>query len=79
MNEMLFDWPFKIQMYNRRWNLIFATVSYDWEECTIRFKWKNLTKVIEFVREWYRDKQKNSDEYYPLKQYLKCNRDLFLW
>lgn len=78
MNEMLYDWPFKIQMYNKRWTLIFATVSYNWEEFSIRFKLKNLEKIIEYIREWYWMIQKEKD-CPTLKQYVKNNSVLFLW
>jgi hypothetical protein len=78
MDEMLFDWPFKIQMYNKRWSLIFATVSYNDEECIIRFKYKNLQKVIDYIRQRYRETQKWED-CPTLKQHVKNNNLLFLW
>lgn len=94
MNKLIYDWPFKIYMTNRVWDLIFANVVVstptDGDEITaIRFYDYNLQNVIDHIWEWhdkhmkyYWKDQEHMDflKNWPLKQWLKFYRkNLTLW
>lgn len=54
MNKVIYDWPFKIIMTWKNWNIIFATVKDPWKDDTmIRFYDYNLQEVIDDIWEWH--------------------------
>ena len=48
MNKVLYDHPFQIIQYDKISTLIFATLTFEDEEFIIRFREKNLEKIIKF-------------------------------
>ena len=78
MDKELYHWPFKIIQYDKKSTLIFATLTFEWEEFIIRFREKNLEKIIEYIYRWYR--KRGSENMPTLKQRVKCkDNKLFLW
>ena len=89
MEKVLRDWPYKIIMYDKKWSLIFAIVQCPWQdEFIIRFREKNLQKIIDHIDDRYykrakyywRDEEKVKFMLdWPLKQWCKYNKSsLFL-
>lgn len=84
MNKVIYDWPFKIIMYDKKDNIIFAIVKDPWkDDTTIRFYDYNLQKVIDDIWEWHdkhikyywRDQElMDFLKAWPLKQWCKSWR-----
>ena len=78
MEKTLYNGPFRIIQYDKISTLIFATLTFENEEFIIRFRQKNLEKIIEYIYEWYR--KRGSGDSPTLKQRVKCrDNKLFLW
>lgn len=78
MNKVLYDHPFQIIQYDKISTLIFATLTFEDEEFIIRFREKNLEKIIEYIYEWYWKRDKEDTP--TLKQRVKCrDNKLFFW
>lgn len=77
MEKVLFDWSYKIVKTGESDWLTFAILYCEWEEINLRFKLKNLDKVIEYIRDrfWNRSRSRNPvtwvPEERPLKLWLK--------
>ena len=69
MNKILCDHPFQIIQYDKISTLIFAELKFENEHFIIRFKEKNLEKIIEYIYEWYR--KRNDEDTPTLKQRVK--------
>lgn len=78
MDKTLYNGPFRITQYRKISTLIFATLTFESEEFIIRFKEKNLEKIIEYIYEWYR--KRGGEDMPTLKQRVKCrDNKLFFW
>ena len=78
MEKELYNGPFRIIQYDKISTLIFATLTFEEEEFIIRFRAKNLEKIIEYIYEWYWKRDKEDTP--TLKQRVKCrDNKLFFW
>ena len=75
--DLLQYWPFKIEIQKKIWKMLVTKIFYDWEIFTLRFDEKKLSKVVDYLREWYWKLNSENEFVVNLKHRAKQNHLLF--
>ncbi len=75
--DLLQYWPFKIEIQKKILKMLVTKIFYDWEIFTLRFDEKKLSKVVDYLREWYWKLNSNNEFIVNLKHRAKQNNLLF--